>query len=267
MNEFLTIDENLRSAMRFFGDATGSGEIASLPGCLSIFSGLDYGVFNIALLEGKVSPHPSGPHTENLEIRLAEAARFFRERTLRWSFWLCEDLLDSQTRRRARQAFFEFGMRAISHPPGMLAPALSPPIRPLPPIECVPVSDAKTRQAFAEMTSVAFEIPALITHAVYTPERAWKGTYQGFVGLVNGRPISIVAIVAAGGALGIYSLGTLPAYRRQGYGEALLRAAVSETQRLTGLTTVILQSTDAGYALYRRMGFRDVTRYSVYLTR
>ena len=31
-NDFLIIDENLRSAMRFFGYATGTGEIAPLPG-------------------------------------------------------------------------------------------------------------------------------------------------------------------------------------------------------------------------------------------
>jgi hypothetical protein len=47
----------------------------------------------------------------------------------------------------------------------------------------------------------------------------------------------------------------------------MLRAAVSEVQRETGIERVVLQSTEAGYALYHRMGFRDVTRYSVYLTK
>jgi ribosomal protein S18 acetylase RimI-like enzyme len=76
-----------------------------------------------------------------------------------------------------------------------------------------------------------------------------------------------VAIVAAADALGVYSLGTLPAFRRQGYGEALLRAAVSEVGRRTGLSRVVLQSTEAGYALYLRMGFRDATKFTVYLTK
>ena len=30
---------------------------------------------------------------------------------------------------------------------------------------------------------------------------------------------------------------------------------------------LVLQSTEAGYAMYRRMGFRDVTKFTVYLTR
>jgi ribosomal protein S18 acetylase RimI-like enzyme len=257
VSDFLIIEENLRTAMRFFAEATGSGDVGSLAGAVAMFSGLDYGVFNIALLEG---------HGASLEGALGEVARYFRSRTLRWSFWLCEDLLDAPSRRRARQTFFDFGLRAISHPPGMIAPALLPAVRRLPAIECRPVADAATRQAFAEITSISFEIPPLVAQAVYTPERAWNGAYQGFVGLVGGRPVSIAAIVPGGGALGIYSLGTLPLYRGQGYGEALLRAAVSEMQGRTGLERMVLQSTEAGYSLYRRMGFRDATRFTVYLT-
>jgi ribosomal protein S18 acetylase RimI-like enzyme len=263
MSDFLTIEENLRSAMRFFGEATGSGEVCTLNGAVAMFSGLDYGVFNIALLTRRVA----GGNGASLETRLAEAAHFFKERTLRWSFWLCEDLLEPQTRRRERQTFFDFGMRAISHPPGMLAPALLPAIRPMPPIECRPVTDDSTRLAFAELTSIAFEIPFTVARAVYTREEAWKGAYRGFVGFVDGRAVAIVAIVAAADALGVYSLGTLPAFRRQGYGEALLRAAVSEVGRRTGLSRVVLQSTEAGYALYLRMGFRDATKFTVYLTK
>ena len=50
-------------------------------------------------------------------------------------------------------------------------------------------------------------------------------------------------------------------------GEATMRAALAEMQRRTGLERIVLQSTEAGYALYRRMGFRDATRFSVYLTK
>ncbi|HTD44965.1 MAG TPA: hypothetical protein VK687_12325, partial [Bryobacteraceae bacterium] len=109
MTDFLIVDENLRTAMRFFGQATGSGEVIPLPGAVAIFSGLDYGVFNIAMLDGRVT-RTNG----DLETRLAEIARYFKKRTLRWSFWLCEDLLDSSVLRRARQTLVDFGLRAIS---------------------------------------------------------------------------------------------------------------------------------------------------------
>jgi ribosomal protein S18 acetylase RimI-like enzyme len=265
MPDFLTVDENLRTAMQFFGRASGVGSVQPVEGGLAIYSGLEYGVFNIALITRPVA-------VGELEIRLAELGRFFRQRTLRWSVWLCEDMLDSAVRRRERQIFANYGMRPISQPPGMLAPTLRPPAHALPEIDVRPVNDKATRAAFAEITSIAFEIPYAIAQAVYSREKAWgnniaAGDYQGFVGYVDGRAASIIAVVAAAGAIGVYSLATMPEFRKRGYAEAMLRTAVGKVSAQTGLTQVILQSTDAGYELYKRMGFRDVTKFTVYLTK
>jgi GNAT superfamily N-acetyltransferase len=261
LNPVSIVEENLRSAMRFFGEATGNGEVRDDPGIVIINCGRDYGVFNIALLTA-----PAHDETELVE-RIEAAARYFRARAYRWSLWLCEDLIDTAARRRARQIFTRFGMRPISAPPGMLAEQLRNPGRPLPAIECVPVKDVVMREAFAEITAATFEIPLAIAREVYTPEQAWHGAYQGFVGIVNGRPQAIVAIAATAGALGVYSLGTRPESRRKGYGEALMRAALQMSRGRTATDRTILQSTEAGYSLYRRMGFRDVTRFTVYLTK
>ena len=262
MEDYLTVEANLRTAMRFFGYATGTGETASLPGALAMYSGLDYGVFNIAMLEGRVSH--AGP---TLEQRLVEVAHFFKHRTPHWSLWLCEDLLDQPVRRRARQTLGDFGLRAISHPPGMLAQSLLPPVGRLPAIDLHPVRNGSTQKAFTEITSISFEIPFAVARAVYAQDHAWNGDYRGYVAIAEGRPVSIVAIVPSDDVLGVYSLATHPAFRRQGYGEATIRAAVAEQKQRTGIGRIALQATEAGYALYRRMGFRDTTRFSVYLTK
>jgi ribosomal protein S18 acetylase RimI-like enzyme len=262
MREFLTVEENLRCAMRFFGEATGRGEVRVLDRTVAMYSGLEYGVFNISLLARPATATDGG-----LASALSEAAEYFKQYTERWSFWLCEDMLDPPSRRKTRQVCNDFGLRPISYPPGMMAAALLPPIRPLPKIQCIPVTDMKTRSAFAEITSICFEIPPGIANAVYCPEDAWRGTYKGFIGMVDQRPVAIAAMVKAAGALGIYSLGTIPAERHRGYGEALLRAAAAASRPESSIEPYILQSTEAGHALYRRMGFRDVTKFTVYLTR
>jgi ribosomal protein S18 acetylase RimI-like enzyme len=255
------IETNLRTAMRFFGMATPKAEIRELETTVAMYCGLDYGVFNIALLTEPVRTEAQ------LAAAIEQTGSYFRELGVRWSFWLCEDLLDARTRRRARTTFASFGQRPILHPPGMMAATLEPPARKLPAVECRPVSDAATRQEFAGITAVTFDIPPGIAQAVYAAELGWKGDYRGFIGYADGRAVSIVAIVAAAGALGVYSLGTRPEFRRKGYGEALMRAALAEVRETGNVDApVILQSTDAGYALYRRMGFRDVTRFSVFLT-
>src|SRR5271168_3934095 len=103
MREFLTVEANLRCAMRFFGEATGTGEVCALERTVAMYSGLEYGVFNIALLTRPVTAADGG-----LDLALMEAARYFKKYTKRWSFWLCEELLDAAARRKARQAANDF---------------------------------------------------------------------------------------------------------------------------------------------------------------
>src|SRR5579884_500561 len=252
------VDQNLRSAMRFFGQATGTGSIRKFERAEAVYSGLDYGVFNIAFLTAAV---PAG---RDLSDILMQCSAYYRERKVRWSFWLCEDLLDPPPRRRSRDIFADFGLRPISQAPGMLAAEVLPASRPLPEIELRPVNGPAMRAAFGELTSVCFDIPLNVARAVYEPELAWEGSYRGFVGFARDRAVSIVALVRDRGSLGIYSLGTLPEFRRQGYGEALLRQAIAHYRQQELL---VLESTEAGYPLYRRLGFRDVAKFTVYLTR
>jgi len=250
--------------MRFFGEATGGGDVCPLPGVEAIYSGLDYGVFNIAVLSEEVRANGGG-----LEARIAECARYYSARATRWSFWLCEDLLESAVRRKARTVFADCGMRVISQPPGLLAEELRPAGRELPPIECREVKDQSLRDIFAAFTSTCFDIPINVANAVYRPERAWVGAYRGYVGLLDGKPVGIAATVDAAGVLGIYSLATMPEFRRRGFGEAMLRAVAAQENapgRKAPLR-LVLQSTDAGYRMYRRIGFKDVAKFAVYLTR
>jgi ribosomal protein S18 acetylase RimI-like enzyme len=254
------IEDNLRVAMRFFGEAASTGEVHVSGGAQMVYSGLDYGVFNIALLEQTIATE------RGLAAVLADCGRFYRERKVRWSFWMCEDLLEPPARRHNREVFAEAGMRVISHAPGMVALSLAAPTRPLPEIECRAVTDAASRAAFTGLTVTCFDIPMAVARNVYEPESAWNGAYRGFMAVVDGVPVSIVALVRAGGALGVYSLGTMPEHRHKGYGEALLRAAV-EASLSDGPEPLVLESTEAGYRLYRKLGFRDVTNFTVYLTK
>jgi ribosomal protein S18 acetylase RimI-like enzyme len=56
----------------------------------------------------------------------------------------------------------------------------------------------------------------------------------------------------------------MPERQHRGYGEAVMRYAVAQAQKEHGVERSILQSTPAGLHLYQRMGYRTVTRVSVY---
>src|SRR5262252_7610949 len=67
------IERNLRVAMRFFGRATGTGEVRPLDRAEVVFSGLDYGVFNIAFLTTTLGS------TRDLSDILEHCGAFYRE--------------------------------------------------------------------------------------------------------------------------------------------------------------------------------------------
>src|SRR5260370_5888699 len=117
MREFRTVEEKLRCAMRLFGEATGKGEVRALDRTVAMYSGLEYGVFNISLLS-----RPANAHEGGLDAALAETAKYFKKRTERGSFLLFEDLLDPPSRRKIRPVFTGLRFRPNSYPPRVIVP-------------------------------------------------------------------------------------------------------------------------------------------------
>jgi ribosomal protein S18 acetylase RimI-like enzyme len=255
------INANLREAMRFFGEATGKGGVEDHAGIRVIDSGIDYPVFNISVFSD-----PPLVSRLDLDERLREPAAHFRARRVRWSHWVCVDLLPPPFGSRPDDVFARHGLRRLTDAPAMLANAIQAPVRPLPPLRVQQVEDAQSRLAFAHITSISFDIPFAICREVYEPEHAWNGLYQGYIGYYQQNPVCTAALVVAAGAIGIYSVGTLPTYRRRGVAETLLRNILARVSEQTGIRRYILQSTRAGFDLYRRMGFETVGRFAVYIT-
>jgi len=216
-------------------------------------------MFNAAFLSEPV-------HSEaELKRRIQLPAVHFDARGLEWAFWLCEDWLDPRSRRRSRHLFERCGLRHSVDLPGMIAEFIRPPVRPLPIMEVRRVCEPSTREAFCAIGSVCFHVPLAWFHEVFESESVWD-RFAAYVGYANGEPVSTTAIVAGGGALGVYNVATLPGRQHLGYGETVMRYALADRQRAFGVEQSILQSTPAGLHLYERMGYRTITRVAVYST-
>jgi ribosomal protein S18 acetylase RimI-like enzyme len=255
---YTVVEQNLRRAMRFYAQAPPEGEQIELDGLLLISSGINFGPFNAAMIT-------SPCRERDIEERLDQAGKIFGERGLRWSCWVCDDLLEGDLRRTARRLLSKRGMLPLTEPPGMLAERIEPVSRWLPDLECRRVASAGTRMAFCEITSIVFEVPFSVSQRIYDSERAWTLGLNGWVGYVQGRAVVTAATLVAAGAVGVYSVATLPRYRKQGYAEALMRRALAEATAETGVECTVLQTTRAGLHMYERMGYRPVTSFSVYM--
>jgi ribosomal protein S18 acetylase RimI-like enzyme len=214
-------------------------------------------MFNAAFLSARV------PTELELARRVSLASVHFRARGLDWAYWVCESWLDRAIVRRSRKVFQQYGLRHSVDMPGMESDRVLPPDRKLPTLDCRRVSEKNTRDAFCAIGSLCFGVPLPWFREVFDNDAVWD-SFEGWVGYVDQEPVSTAAIVSGGGVLGVYNVATMPGHQCRGYAESLMRHALADAQARHGIEKSILQSTPAGLALYERMGYRQVTRVSVY---
>jgi len=256
---FVTVADNLRESFRVIAASRGVGELRELPGVSIASAGVTFQMFNSAFL--------SEPVTTEAEMgrRLMLASVHFNARGLEWAYWVCEDWISQHARKRARHLFEKHGLRHSVDLPGLVADRLTPPVRKLPYIDVRRVRGDAAASDFCAIGSVCFHVPIAWFSEVFDNESVWN-TFLSYVGYVDGEPISTAAVVVGSGALGVYNVATLPDRQCHGYGEAVMRYALDDARRITGIEHSILQSTPAGLRLYQRMGYRTVTKVWVYST-
>jgi GNAT superfamily N-acetyltransferase len=198
-----------------------------------------------------------------MDRRLQIAATHFDQRGLDWAFWSCEGFLDAGVRRHARKLFDRRALHLSADLPGMIAERVLPPHHALPQPEIRRVAGEPTCTAFCQIGSICFNVPLTWFCEVFENPNVWK-EFAGYVGYVDGEPVSTAATVVSDGVVGVYNVATLPGHQRRGYGEAIMRHALEKARQEHGLERTILQSTPQGLPIYQRMGYRTVTRVLVY---
>ncbi|HXN45384.1 MAG TPA: hypothetical protein VN893_02010 [Bryobacteraceae bacterium] len=257
MPGFDAIEDNLHATLAAFASAKPSGEMRALAGVSVASSGVQYSMFNSAVLTAPVAS------PRELRQRIETAAGFFETRGLAWSFWVCQGWLESGVRGVVADIFYRCGLHEVAELPGMEAQRLEPAARPLPSLEFRRVCNAATRADFSAIMTVAFGLPPQVAREIYEPAGTWDAGLTGWLGYSGNVAVTSAATFATGSAVGIYAVGTPVVHRRRGFAEAVVRHAVAEAgaDRLS-----VLESSEAGLLLYRRLGYRTVTRYAVFAT-
>ena len=143
-------------------------------------------------------------------------------------------------------------------------------------LEVVPVTDEATLEEF--LTVIAADWLEW-TGGEYTPVQlqtldAWRTEIprrfarepvaQRWIGRVDGTAVATARVGLGAGVAGLYAISTLAGHRGRGYGRALtiaaLRAAASIGHRIA-----VLQSSDLGYGVYTKLGFRELFTYDVWV--
>ena len=234
------------------------GEVRELTGLTVASVGSQFQMFNAAFLNSPVLDQT------DLERRIALAKVLFSGRGLDWSLWVCEEFVAEPLRKKLAKTCKRAGLHLSSEMPAMVADELPPSSVGNGDLEIRPVNNLATLREFCNIGSSCFSVPLDWFEEIFNDTGRFHGPLSGWIGYYEGKPVSSVATVESGEVVGIYNLATRMAYRERGFGETLMRYAITETFTKAGKKPLVLQSTRQGLRLYQRLGFRSVGRILVF---
>jgi ribosomal protein S18 acetylase RimI-like enzyme len=116
----------------------------------------------------------------------------------------------------------------------------------------------------ADLAAAGFEGAAEHFRQLMTPALLNGRGMRAYVGELDGEPVTTGLGATGDGAVGVFNIATPPAFRRRGYGAAVTVRVVEDGLR-DGAGWAWLQSSDAGYGVYERLGFRTVETWECWI--
>ena len=121
-------------------------------------------------------------------------------------------------------------------------------------------------EAWTQVIVESFGFPKSVAELL-SPHRPPKNSdveQAHFVAVFQGtRAVAAAGLYLDGQIAGIYSVGTVPSERGKGLGAHVTASAFRLAQDL-GYKVGVLQSSTAGYPVYKRLGFRDLGSVPLY---
>jgi len=136
-----------------------------------------------------------------------------------------------------------------------------------PDIEVNRVNDEKTLELWCRIAVTGFEMPSEVKEdwcrwysAIGLDKHA---PIEHYLARFRGEPVATASLFYAEGVVGIYNVATVPQYRRRGTGYTLMRN-ILHTAAKCGYQVAILQSSNKGLPLYKKLGFQEYCKVISY---
>jgi ribosomal protein S18 acetylase RimI-like enzyme len=248
------LDANFAALIRWYASRP-AGEILDRPDVTACSTGLAFRSINGAV---DIDFEPVAA-----EGRIAEVGSWFGARRLPWRWLVGPTSRPTDLGDRLRTAGYEL----VGDSAGMAFDLAGFAAEPLPDgVEIETVDTLGGLDAWAEIQRLALELDP-------TRTRAWRDAHdralsadvplRDWIARLDGRPVAAAALFVGAGVAGIYNVATVPEARGLGIGRAVTAAALEEAVA-RGFRTAVLGASDLGYPVYRRLGFRDVSRLRSY---
>lgn len=241
--------ENYIAAFSAVARAQPDGEVERFGRIAVLASGLPAGIFNVVTPEGAIAD----------EADLARGVEHMRERGAPFVVQLVAGAHDHLI---PVLADLDIAESHPEHPlPGMI-------LYPLPAMSAEPpdgldIREAREPDELEALVAVnidGFGMPPSLARRLNSPALIDDRSVTAYVGYADGRPVASSLGYRTGRTMGVYNVATIRAERRRGYGGAMTRRVIVDGA-FAGCEAAALQSSDIGFSVYARIGFRTMIRY------
>jgi GNAT superfamily N-acetyltransferase len=135
-----------------------------------------------------------------------------------------------------------------------------------PDLRIVRVEDEHALKQWIQIASIGFKISdefEQVWHDIFV-DTIPDSRFQTYLALLNGKPVGTSQLFISEGVAGIYNVKCLPEARGKGIGSAVTLAPLLKARQI-GCQIGVLQASQKGYNVYRRLGFQDFGKLSLYL--
>ena len=128
------------------------------------------------------------------------------------------------------------------------------------------VEDEETLKQWIHVASIGFGVREEFEKVWYDffVEAVFDMRFRTYLAILNGLPVGTSQLFLSAGVAGIYNVTCIAEARGQGIGAAVTLAPLLAAREM-GYRVGILQASRLGYNVYRRLGFQDFGKLSVYL--
>ena len=133
-------------------------------------------------------------------------------------------------------------------------------------LEIISVEDNDVLKEWIHVATSGFGMGSEVEDIWYGffSETVFDNPFRTYLALLNGKPVGTSQLFTSGGVAGIYNVACVPEARGQGVGSAITQLPLLEA-RERGYLVGVLQASSMGYNVYRKLGFKDFGKLSVFL--
>ncbi len=199
-----------------------------------------------------------------LRNRLKAAAAYARTKRQMGLIYLCDEYLTSSAKAALPAALGEAKLELSLPVHGMAGD-----IRPFaassrPTLQMRRVTEEAQLGVYADINCEGYGFPLDWGQAGVRGTHLWTEKAYSYLGYEGDHPVCGASVVVHDTSLYLALVATRPNAQRKGYGEAVVRHALQSAHDSTGLCRTILHASDAGFPVYRRVGYHKTASILAY---